>query len=128
MGTTCRKMFLTIADAAEHDVSQMVLRILPATMAFSARVEAVAFTLALHVGNGVILDQELVGSFSSLFALSTTMFQQLDDSSNTSNWLSGEATPSSFRLPVGPVDLFSDFLFGHMSQIRQVDVFGAVIR
>jgi hypothetical protein len=121
-------VFITVADAAQHDISPVVLRILPTTMAFSARAETVAFTLALHVGNGIILDQDLAGSFSSLFALSTTAFHQLDDAANASNWFSGEASPSSFRLPVVPVDSLSGFLFGHMGHVWQMGVFGSIIR
>jgi hypothetical protein len=48
-------VFVTIADAASHDVALAVLRILATTVAFPARVDAVALPFALQVDKGVVV-------------------------------------------------------------------------
>ena len=121
-------MFITVASAATHDVALTVLRILTATMAFPAGIDAVAFPFALQVGKGVVVCPEDTVSFSFSFALPASAFLQLDSSPKASNWLSRETSPGSFRSSVHPIDVLGGFLLGHLGCVWQLNVFGSVVR
>ena len=59
----CRKMFITVTNAASHDVARPVLGVLTTSMAFTARVTAVAFPFAFQVDKGVVVSPKETMSF-----------------------------------------------------------------
>jgi hypothetical protein len=121
-------VFIAITAAASHDVALAVLRILATTVAFPARVDAVALPFALQVGEGVVGSPEDAMTFSFSFALPTSAFLQLDSAPKASSWLSREASPGSFRSSIHPVDVLGGFLLGHMGDLGQLNVFGPIVR
>jgi hypothetical protein len=56
-------MFITVANAASHDVARSVLGVLTTSMAFTARVTAVAFPFAFQVDKGVVVSPKETMSF-----------------------------------------------------------------
>jgi hypothetical protein len=118
-------MFIAVAKSAPHDVSLPILGILATTVALATGMASMSLALTSEIGHCIVMCPKETLTLSFTFA---TTFRELDATAKIANRLPCKSSPGSSGSTISPVQLFYNFLFGHVGNVGKLEVFFTIIR